>query len=250
MDLLQILANIAQIIGVIWAIAFGGRALFQVVRLRKFPSAGTITNILLSAILLVLISLIIVLRSLAASPPRLDLQPGSTRTPILTTTPNSSPTMTPSFTATASATTNALTASPTSGFAKSGPSNIRLQCTCSDPVLVTITKIDIQPQLNRMLWSITLENVSPNNHDINFRQFYLQQGSSPTSQDTPYYATGGAVDTPVQLQSSGQSGSIQTATLTFLFIPYMGPYTLTSILDPCNGFCGLVSFDPKVIPFT
>ncbi len=141
----------------------------------------------------------------------------------------------------------------TPGIATVGPSNIRLKCSCSDPVLVTITKIDIQPQQNRMLWSVTLQNVSPNNATVNFTQFYLQQGnliSNPTSGEQQYLATGGAANNAVSLLPSGQPGDTQTTTLTFLFMPYATSYTLTSILDPCLGFCDSVTFDPAVIQFS
>jgi predicted anti-sigma-YlaC factor YlaD len=55
MDILQIVANIAQIIGVCWAILFGGKALTDIVK-GKLPSARTFTNILLAVICVVLIT--------------------------------------------------------------------------------------------------------------------------------------------------------------------------------------------------
>ena len=100
-----------------------------------------------------------------------------------------------------------------------------------------------------MVWTVTLQNVSPNNANIDFRQFYLQEGDPPTTGAIEYPATGGAVDNTVSLNPSGQPGAIQTTTLTFLFMPYAISYTLTSILDPCQGFCDPIPLNPAVIPF-
>lgn len=63
MDWLQIIANIAQILGVIWVLLFGGRAAIQVIgdflrrRPIRQPRPSTVTNVLLALILLALISL-------------------------------------------------------------------------------------------------------------------------------------------------------------------------------------------------
>lgn len=63
MDWLQTIANIAQILGVIWILLFGGKAAIQVIgdilrrRPIRQPRASTVTNVLLALILLALISL-------------------------------------------------------------------------------------------------------------------------------------------------------------------------------------------------
>ena len=60
MDWLQIAANIAQVLSVIWALIFGGKLIHDVVKSilnrTKMRVVLTITNILLAAILLVLVS--------------------------------------------------------------------------------------------------------------------------------------------------------------------------------------------------
>jgi hypothetical protein len=57
MDILQIVANIAQIIGVFWTLLFGSKAIKDVINKRR-PSPPTITNSLLAAIFVVLVTLI------------------------------------------------------------------------------------------------------------------------------------------------------------------------------------------------
>ena len=57
MDWLQIIANTAQILGVIWVLLFGGKAAIQVIgdilrrRPIRQPRASTVTNVLLALIL-------------------------------------------------------------------------------------------------------------------------------------------------------------------------------------------------------
>lgn len=225
------------------------------------PSSGSRRPIMiLSVVLAVLLIVVIILATaLVNSHQQAKVPPKPTNVPTMQPTnaptiqPTETPTVQPTDTPTVqSADTPTVQAASTPGIATTGPSNIRLKCTCSDPVLVTITKINMQPQQNRMLWSLTLQNVSPNSAGIDFRQFYLQQGdliSNPTSGEQEYPATGGAANNTVSLQPSGQPGDIQTTTLTFLFMPYATSYTLTSILDPCQGFCDPIPLDPAVIQF-
>src|SRR5579884_4130707 len=158
--------------------------------------------------------------------------PSPTATP---TTPPPTPTSMPSPTPTTipSPVPTELTPQPV------GPETLtestRLTCNCSDPIVVTITKIAVQPDLNRMLWSLTLENTGPNSATVSFAYIYLEPGdpNNPTSGGQEYYASGGAADNYVTLQPSGQPGAILTTTLTFSFVPYTMPYTLKSTLYPC-----------------
>jgi hypothetical protein len=180
----------------------------------------------------------------------------STSTTIIVHNPSvpslgsSSVTETPTLTPTPTPTTSSVTASSTPGFATVVPSSIHLQCNCTDPVRVTVTKIALLPDQTSMTWTLTLENVSPNNANISFAQFYLQQGNPPTTNAQRFYATGTAVTDSVPLQPSGQPNAIQTTTLIFNFMPYAISYTLTSILQPCQGFCDSVRFAPADVPFT
>ena len=156
----------------------------------------------------------------------------------LTTTPTDL-TSTPDLTATATG----LTLAPAETLLE----NITLKCDCTDPVVVTITKIEIQPPQNRMIWSLTFFNNSQNSTDAVFNQFFLQKGDQvnyPTQGEQTYTATGGGIDTNVPLQA----GETKQATLTFSFVPYNNiPYTLSSELDG-TGFAP-VTFNPVVTHF-
>lgn len=154
------------------------------------------------------------------------------------------PTAFPSPTATQSVPT------PTPSPILSGPRtfypNIRLQCNCSDRVVVTITQIVIQPSQNRMLWSLTYYNNSQGSVSSGFVFFTLQKGDQikfPTTGEPSYYATGQGVDSGVDLQA----GDTKQATLTFSFVPYKNfPYTIVSNLSVNFDY---VTFDPEVIQF-
>ncbi len=162
------------------------------------------------------------------------------------------PTNTPTDTPTPTPTQSALT--PTSSPVLHGPTTlaeqIRLQCNCSDPVLVTITQIVIEPQQNRMLWSLTLKNTSQQSVDASFFQkFRLQEGnqkSDPSPGNPTYNPTGPGVTNNLPLMNAGDS---QQIVVTFSFVPYIGmPYTLDSqFIDGITS--GGVSFDPIIVNF-
>jgi hypothetical protein len=143
----------------------------------------------------------------------------------------------------------ALTATPTGltlAPAETLPENITLKCDCTDPVVVTIIKIVVEPPQNRMIWSLTFFNNSQSGADASFYQFSLQKGDQvnyPTTGEQTYSATGGGINTDVFLQA----GETKQATLTFSFVPYKDiPYTLSSELEV--GFAP-VTFNPVVIQF-
>lgn len=72
------------------------------------------------------------------------------------------------------------------------PEHITLTSNYSDPIIVTITKIDIQ-QYN-MLWSLTLENTGPDAASVTFRYIYLEEGNqvnNPSSNPPELPASGG-----------------------------------------------------------
>jgi hypothetical protein len=163
----------------------------------------------------------------------------TTASPTASTTTPTDLTATPDLTATAAG----LTLAP----AETLPENITLKCDCTDPVVVTITKIVVEPPQNRMIWSLTFFNNSQSGTDASFYQFSLQKGDQvnyPTTGEQTYSATGGGINTDVPLQA----GETKHATLTFSFVPYKDiPYTLSSEL----GGMGInpVTFNPAVIHF-
>lgn len=163
-----------------------------------------------------------------------------------TDTVNAQPTLQPTAAAT-------LTPQPTPSEVALVPDgsyqeHIRMGCKCSDPVVVTITNITIQQAQNKMTWSLTFFNNSPNNTRNTFDQFYLEDGDQvqyPTSGPQTYEAAGRAINTEVDVSP----GATQSIIITFSFVPDTLPYTLISRLAPCAAFCNDISFDPKVIQF-
>lgn len=145
-----------------------------------------------------------------------------------------------------------LTATPTELTLASSETlseNIRLTCDCSDPVVVTITKIVVEPANNRMIWSLILFNSSPNSTYARFNHFYLEKGDQvqypTTGGQTTYDAMGGGIDTSVSLQA----GETKQILLTFSFVPYKDtPYTLESELVLAY-YVADDSFNPVVIQF-
>ncbi|HEU5379434.1 MAG TPA: hypothetical protein VFV38_28760 [Ktedonobacteraceae bacterium] len=163
---------------------------------------------------------------------------------IPTSTLNVSPMLQPTATATLEPTPTVATSVPDGSYQE----HIRLSCKCSDPVVVTITKITIQQAQNKMIWSLTFYNNSPNNTRNSFDQFYLEDGDQvqyPTSGAQTYEAAGQAVNTEVDVSP----GATQSIIITFSFVPDTLPYTLISRLAPCAAFCNDIPFDPKVIQF-
>jgi hypothetical protein len=184
--------------------------------------------------------------------------PGST---IPHPTVTVSPPPTESTSPTQPTSTDGATAQPTSTgiSAKDGkyPVSIRLTCTsCSDPILVTITSIDIQSQLNRMQWTITLENTGPDDESVVLSPFYLLEGdqtgiTNPIPPSQGLEAKGGATENEVDLSKSGPSTAHATTILTFAFVPSAMPYTLESSVHYCSvaSGCGTAPFEPKLITF-
>lgn len=121
---------------------------------------------------------------------------------------------------------------------------IPLGCQCDDPVTVNITAVEIQQQ--RMIWSLTLTNISPNNANSYFLWFRIREGDQinyPTD-GQPYYASGRVVDQSVSLAPQKSA----PATLIFVFRPQANtPYTLESKLGVNLGT--YVPFDSVLIQF-
>lgn len=164
--------------------------------------------------------------------------------------PMASPTPSPTPTATAMIIPTA-TSAPILEIAKTLPENIRLACTCSDRVVVTITQIVIQPDQNRMIWSITFSNTSQKSASAVFADsnFSLQKGdqiNNPAPGELKYGATGSVIGTFSGINL--QAGETQQVTITFSFVPYTGiAYTLVSIMqmDCCGG--EIAHFNPVVL---
>lgn len=112
---------------------------------------------------------------------------------------------------------------PTLASMETIPENIVLKCNeCSDPVVVTITSIKVEPQNNRMIWALSLFNNSQANQNCSFQQFSLQ---NPIDDKT--------FDSTMPYCSSLDADETTTFSATFSFIPYTKvAYTLdASIYD-------------------
>lgn len=103
------------------------------------------------------------------------------------------------------------------------PENIILECDCSDPVVVTTTKIVIEPQKNRMNWSLKFYNNSQGSVYTGFDKFSLQKGDQvhdPTeAAEQTYNPTGPVIGSGLDLKA-GETR--QEIVITFSFVPYQG----------------------------
>lgn len=209
-----------------------------------------IMAVLLAVLLIMVAALTMAVIHLARQPISISPAPATAGASIPTAQPTSQLMETPTTQLTPTATEPVST--PT---ALAGPEtlqeNIRLNCDCSDPVVVTITKIVIQPPQNRMLWSLTLYNNSQSDDGgAFFNQFSLQEGDQITnpagSGEQTFNPTGPGVTDNLP---DFPGGTTQQIVITFSFVPYTGtPYTLTSELDGISGLEG-ITFDPAVIQF-
>src|SRR5579884_66726 len=249
--LVGIVGGIILIAGTTWAIVkYIGHG--QSTR-KEIVGVGAIVSVII--IVVGVIAFILYPKAIELAPGK-PPNPTPTATTISSATPTDSPPTSPTTTVSSPPPTTEPSPVPTEPTpqlesAKTLSENFILPCDCSDPIVVTVTKIEIQPQQNRMIWFLTFYNDSQNSADATFRQFYLEKGDQvtyPTSGDqTIYYATGEAVSTGLTLQA----GETQQTTLTFSFVPYKAmPYTLTSDLGGLfNGVLAYnVPFKQKVIP--
>ncbi|HLI89982.1 MAG TPA: hypothetical protein VKV37_14935 [Ktedonobacteraceae bacterium] len=232
MDWLTIAANVSQLLGVAWAIFFGGKALKEVIQgLQKrqplHVSSSFVSNLLSAGILLMLVLIFIWLvgnpllgipSRLASSPSTSSSQASSNSGGNHTSTDRSTPATSPT------------PAQPVQVEEETLPENITLKCDgCSDPVVLTITSIRVEPQKNRMVWSITLYNNSQSSAYCYFDQFYLQNS---LNEDQIYDSTGDIrdINTCMTLDPL-QANETRNSTVTFSFVPYKAvPYTLMAKL--------------------
>ena len=122
--------------------------------------------------------------------------------------------------------------------------NKSLTCTCNDPVVMKVTQIDIQPQQQRMLWTLTFFNSSQTYADAYFNRIALQQGNQINNlapAEPTFTPTGQAANSDVPLQPN----QTQTVSITFSFVPFKGmTYTLTGNLH--DSITEGVTFDPTL----
>jgi hypothetical protein len=115
------------------------------------------------------------------------------------------------------------------------PLPITLGCDCSDPIVVTITKVLLDPAKITMLWYITFANNSPNFYYARFDHFTLEEGDQinyPTTGEPTFEATGqGTYVYDVSLPA----GATKPVVLTFSFVPKNITYTLDSKLVQINN---------------
>lgn len=248
--MLQFLTILGYILGVI----VGGISIYEFIQKKNPP--GTVYASVAAAILIA--SLVLTF---------LDPQNGSPVPPTPTPIPSaslsaqsnpSSTDTTPTSTALPSPTSTVTVspspvATPTLAPAETLNKNIKLSCNCSDRVVATITKIVVQPDQNRMLWSMTLFNNSQKSADVGFGDggFYLQEGdqiTNPAPGAPKYDATGSAVGT-----FNGtllQAGETQQVIITFSFVPYTAiPYTLVTIMQMDCCAQEMAHFNPVLFSF-
>lgn len=123
--------------------------------------------------------------------------------------------------------------------------NIRLKCNCTDPIIVMLTQIDVEPTQGNMTWTFKLYNNSPQKYDVIFGNIALQQADQA---DVTFTPTGPLAQTGVSVSS----GATISATITFSFIPYRSiAYQLTSKLGLYYAYSWAfdVPFDNETLTF-
>ncbi len=208
-----------------------------------------IMTLILAALLIIVAALTVTIIHLAQQPKAQQPASAPSRAAFANTStptpqPNVPVTETPGEQPAPSATEPVSTSTPVPyATEKISHPNIRLHCNCSDPIVVTITQIDIQPQQNRMLWSLTLSNTGQVDQNTGWSKFSLQEGDH-IGDPTQGGQTFDAMSTGVYIKA----GEVQHTIVTFSFVPYQGmSYTLVSELEA--SYPGAVTFDPIVIQF-
>lgn len=140
--------------------------------------------------------------------------------------------------------TNATTLSSTPGIQPTVASglitkNLLLSCgSCNDPIQVTITTIQIDGANGRMVWNMTLKDITGNDLHYGFNEFDLQASGSQTKIPASYSQTQGDLtsDNPYTMQA------------IFAFVPLQNvTYTLTVNLG--FGEFGQIVFNPTQVSF-
>lgn len=136
-------------------------------------------------------------------------------------------------------------ANPTAQPAATVPSstlneNILLSCGgCDDPIRVTINTVQVDDANGRMIWNMTLKNVSGNSIGYHFYQYSLVASGSQTQIPASFSPDPGGQlmnDTPYTMQA------------IFAFVPSQNvSYTFTAEL--AFNSSGQIHFDPVPITF-
>lgn len=243
------------ILGGIFAAVVGGITIYEFMKRNKAHAA------VIAAVIAAIVIAALVLTFFTQQNRTIAVTPTQTPTVSVTVPANTGPTDT-STASTPTALTSPIPttitslvpteATPQLATAKTLIENRKLSCNCSDRVVATITKIVIQPDQNRMLWSMTFFNNSQQSAYAAFADsnFYLQEGdqiNEPAPGAQQYDATGSVIGTFSGI--SLQAGETQQVIITFSFVPYTAtPYTLVSIMQ--MDCCGqeIAHFDPLLFP--
>lgn len=249
--MLQFLTILGYILGVV----VGGISIYEFIQKKNPP--GTVYASVAAAILIA--SLVLTFLNPHSGISTGTPTPTPTSTVGLSALSSPSPTdTTPTSTALPSPTPTVTVspspaATPTLAPAETLNKNIKLSCNCSDRVVATITKIVVQPDQNRMLWSMTFFNNSQKSADVGFGDggFYLQEGdqiNNPAPGAPEYDATGSVVGTFNGITL--QAGGTQQVIITFSFVPYTAtPYTLITIMQMDCCAQEIAHFNPVLFSF-
>ncbi|HEU5230234.1 MAG TPA: hypothetical protein VFU49_20620 [Ktedonobacteraceae bacterium] len=164
-------------------------------------------------------------------------------TPVNTANPPSTPTsVAPSPTPTSVDTSGVTPTTPGSVPVANGTiqKNIVLTCSnsCNDPIRVTINTIQIDGANGRMIWDITLKNITGNDIGYGVNEWDLQADAAQTKIPATFSQRNGtlASNVPLDIQA------------IFAFVPSQNvTYTLTAELGTSIGVS--IAFDPVKITF-
>lgn len=203
-------------------------------------SSTIIILILLILVLILGTTTILALRRTGTSPvvtlPTATTQPGAgPATPVPTTAPSpigSAVTSTPSATAQPTATVASGTITE----------NLLLGCGgCNDPIRVTITTIQIDDANGRMIWNVSMKDITGSNISYGVNTFELEANASQTQIPATFSQPSGNL-------TANESYSIQG---TFAFVPAPNtPYTLNAVFIENGGNVAggvTINFDPVQI---
>jgi len=205
----------------------------------------------MTIVVLVLLALVIILGATTV----LALRRPTTATPVTTvpTAPAQATSVpaTPVPTATPAPTSGAATATPASSpGATAQPAatvatgtiteNLLLTCgaNCNDPIRVTITTVQVDDANGRMLWNVSLKNVTGSSIGYGVDTFELLASGAQTQIPATFSQSGGTL-------TNNDPSSIQG---TFAFVPVQNTtYTLTIVVE-VNPYGGpQINFDPVQI---
>ena len=207
--------KIATVVLLVLVLIFAGTAVLAVIHANSANSSGT--------------------ASTAGQPTTAPgTTPGTTQPPA-TPAPNATPTQPSS-----NVTPTALAADGTT------TENKVLTCGgCNDPIRFTINTVTIQNGSGRMLWAITLNNITGTDYNVSDNGNGITLQELPTGTIKPVTATGFNDQNGVVLVRAGDQVTRQ---LIFAFVPYHGvQYELSVEIFTTNGID--MKFDPVDFTF-